>query len=113
HNCNEAPHAGRILRNEVGSVGTDIGQRISSQRAMRSTQALDSAGHVPGGAKNIFHYHSLKQTLKEAELSSIFEKSGVIKSEHVKDSIKIISGSDLKNPKVISELTKDGSHLQD
>ena len=43
HNCNEAPHAGKILRNEVGSVGTDIGQRISSQRAMRSTQALDSA----------------------------------------------------------------------
>jgi hypothetical protein len=43
HNCNEAPHAGRILRNEVGSVGKDVGQRISSQRAMRSTQALDSA----------------------------------------------------------------------
>ena len=54
HNCNEAPHAGRILRNEVGSVGTDIGQRISSQRAMRSTQALDSAGEATASGVDKF-----------------------------------------------------------
>jgi hypothetical protein len=102
--------AGRIahLAHDVGAAEHAIHGAIKN-----GEKILDSAGHVPGGAKNIFHYHSLKQTLKEAELSSIFEKSGIIKSELAKDSIKIISGTELRNPQVIAELTKDGSALAD
>ena len=37
-------HTGKILGNEVGSLGANIGGKISSQQAKQSTKALDSAG---------------------------------------------------------------------
>jgi hypothetical protein len=101
-------------------AGAALNQSLRNTEPLKAIAAdsfaqnvLNSTGHVPGGAKNIFHYHSLKQTLREAELFSIFEESGVIKSELAKDSIKIILGTELRNPQVIAELMKDGSEIAD
>jgi hypothetical protein len=82
HNCNEAPHAGRILRDEVGSVGTDVGQRIPSQRAMRSTQALDSAGHNIGNlrpAVNLLREHNLPLANRREVVEAFTQNSRVLR----------------------------------
>jgi len=84
HNCNEAPHAGRILRNEVGSVGTDVGQRISSQRAMRSTQALDSAGEAT--ASGVDKFSRVPKSLQD-EMVLDAAKEGVPEAKKLIDNL--------------------------
>ncbi len=97
----------------VGSLVMDAQDNMMGAVYSEAKVLESAAGHIPGDAKNIAHYHSLKQTLKDAEISSVFEKSGIIKSELAKDSMKIMSGTELRNPQVMAELTKDGSAIAD
>ena len=55
----------------------------------------------------------LKAQLTYEEASSIFTDSGTLKSEVVKNSSVLISGSELGNKKVIDALTSDGSSIND
>jgi hypothetical protein len=65
------------------------------------------------GADNIATAPLLRNQLSNEAASSVFTESGTLKPEIIQKSTPIIPGSELKNPTVIKELTKDGSSINE
>jgi hypothetical protein len=86
--------------------------RISSQIESPATEASPKAT-TSSGADNAATYPKLKTSLMAEEASSVFDETGGLKPEFIQSSREIIPGSDLKNPAVVQELTKDGSNIND
>lgn len=55
----------------------------------------------------------LAAQLTHEEASAVFTESGGLQADVIKGASRIIEGSDLKNPAVIQELTRDGSNIAD
>jgi RHS repeat-associated protein len=66
-----------------------------------------------GGAANVPNGPRLRAALTLDEATSVFTNSGQLRGSVVSNSTEIIRGSQLNNPAVVAELTRDGSNIAD
>lgn len=83
------------------------------EKAIAQIQKNMGKGTGKTGADNIATAPKLNNQLLNESASSAFTKSGTLKPEIIKNSSPIIPGSELKNPAVVKELTKNGSSIND
>ncbi|MGL4730576.1 MAG: RHS repeat domain-containing protein, partial [Clostridium sp.] len=99
--------AGKIVSKGVRALKPAKAARKVVKTATKSIKATrHSASNIANGSK-------LKAQLTRQEATSIFTKSGNLKSSVVKSSRVVVHGKDLNNKSVISALTKDGSKIGD
>jgi hypothetical protein len=85
-------------------------RQAASLRAARAAKALDA---VEDSAHSAAQGAQLQSALSFEEPFSNFTNTGEINPEVITQSQQIISGNELRNPAVISELTSDGSNIAD
>jgi hypothetical protein len=76
--------------------------------------ALTQAARLgPDSARNNVMRRGLLEQMSKAEGASVFTSNGFLKPEVIDEAQRIIPGSALGNPRVVSALTSDGSRISD
>ncbi len=84
---------------------------IAGTYSDKITKIFQAGSKNKQGASNAINAIKLKQQLLTEQASSIFEADGMLKQGIINNSKPIINGLKLGNPSVISELTSDGSTI--
>ncbi|MHC5249445.1 PAAR-like protein [Enterococcus sp. LJL90] len=85
-----------VTSSSKGSTSVNKGSILDD---LGDVEKKASGANIPNNSKNSAHYQKYKNEL--------------MKGDVLENSKPIISGSDLKDPKVVSELTKNGSSMSD
>ncbi len=102
-----------LARNAPGPRPKDLTACAGTGTTEGGAATLAAATNAGAGADNVVNGVRLGEQLARESASSAFTASGELQSEVIQGSQRIISGSQLRNPEVVKELTSDGSSIAD